>query len=351
MRKIIILLAFAVASIACGKTESANVEDEGKDCVVSIVPMCEISTSESPMTKTSASSNDLYVVQVYFEGSEFALGFFDDPVKMRLYLKQGGTYCVLMSLVKDAKTLLGDRYCSFNGSVKCEGGNYDWTYGDPFYMGISGYSGNSFYVKTNCFFYNSNEWLTYYSGNNVMQENKLYTRFRICSENIRRGKIDKEYPTCVDWFYGEVNDYTPTGEYSTMEFPLKRTGFKLKYELSGVTDGKVTVKVYNSKRTFIENTTSSKSYESDTQFIAFYDTYSAWKYADNYTENLTVSVTWARGTGITQDLGTKTIQVKRNCLNNIKIKLGSDDQGSVIRFTTEEESSIGSAESNITVKP
>lgn len=75
MRKIIILLAFAVASIACGKTESANVEDEGKDCVVSIVPMCEISTSESPMTKTSASSNDLYVVQVYSEGSEFALGF------------------------------------------------------------------------------------------------------------------------------------------------------------------------------------------------------------------------------------------------------------------------------------
>ena len=136
-----------------------------------------------------------------------------------------------------------------------------------------------------------------------------------------------------------------------MEFPLKRTGFKLKYELSGVTDGKVTVKVYNSGRTFIENTTSSKSYESDIQFIAFNDTYSAWKYADNYTENLTVAVTWVRGTGITQDLGTKTIQVKRNCLNNIRIRLSSDDSGSSIKFTTEDENSIGSAESDIAVKP
>ena len=165
------------------------------------------------------------------------------------------------------------------------------------------------------------------------------------------GKINNtSYPTCTDWFYGEVNNYTPNGETATMDIVLRRTGFGLKYELSGVTDGEVTVKVYNGTRTFIENTTNTSSYESEEQFIAFYDTYSAWQYADNYTENMTVAVTWKRSIGVTQDLGTKTIQVKRNCLNNIKITLGSDDKNAGLSLTTEEESSMGSTSSTIPVE-
>ena len=295
------------------------------------------------MTKATTSSNNLYAVQVYKDREEFAFGVFDAPSKMKLYLRQGSAYSILMCLVMDAKTMLGSDYNAINGGIRSS-----LKY-NPFSIIDSWADKSDCYYKINCFFYDDNNRIEYYYKNELSPKtttgkSELY--------RIKQGTFSLlEYPTCSDWFYGEVNEYTPTGEYTTMEFPLKRTGFKLKYELSGVTDGKVTVKVYNSKRTFIENTTSSKSYESDTQFIAFYDTYSAWKYADNYTENLTVAVTWVRGTGITQDLGTKTIQVKRNCLNNIKIKLGSDDQGSAIRFTTEEENSIGSAESNITVKP
>ena len=103
----------------------------------------------------------------------------------------------------------------------------------------------------------------------------------------------------------------------------------------------MTVKVYNHDRTFINSTTNTASYESEEQFIAFYDTYSAWLYADNYTENLTVAVVWKRGIGVTQDLGTKTIQVKRNCLNNIRIALTSDDKGAGISLNTESEDSMG----------
>ena len=147
-----------------------------------------------------------------------------------------------------------------------------------------------------------------------------------------------------------MNNYTPNGETATMDIVLRRTGFGLKYGLSGVTDGEVTVKVYNDTRTFIENTTNTSSYESEEQFIAFYDTYSAWQYADNYTENMTVAVTWKRSIGVTQDLGTKTIQVKRNCLNNIKITLGSDDKNAGLSLTTEEESSMGSSSSTIPVE-
>ena len=162
---------------------------------------------------------------------------------------------------------------------------------------------------------------------------------------------DIYYPTCTDWFYGEADDYSPNGETATLDVVLKRTGFKLKYELSGVTDGEVTVKVYNDRRTFIETTTNTASYESEEQFIAFLDTYSAWQYADDYTENMTVAVTWKRSIGVTQDLGTKIIQVKRNCLNNIRITLGSDDKGAGLSLSTESESSMGSNSSTIPVNP
>lgn len=339
MKKILLALTFAVAFIACEKIESVKTSDESKDCIVSIVPICEISTSETLMTKAATLSNDLYSVQVYRDGDFFAYGFFDNLESMNLNLKQGSSYAIHAYLVKDAKMLLGAYYSSINGGISMNN-----RVGPFCQENISSY----IYIGTNSFFYAGQSQKCYDSSDDTIAEWRSISDFKPMDKAVVN---DIKYPICTDWFYGEVNDYIPTGEYSTMEFPLKRTGFKLKYELSGVTDGKVTVKVYNSKRTFIENTTSSKSYESDIQFIAFYDTYSAWKYADNYTENLTVAVTWARGTGITQNLGTKTIQVKRNCLNNIKIKLGSDDQGSAIRFTTEEEGSIGSAESNITVNP
>ena len=342
MKKILLALTFAVAFIACEKIESVNTSDVSKDCIVSIVPKCEVSTSENPMTKAATLSNDLYAVQVYRGEERFAFGFFDNPSKMKLNLKQGEDYSILICLVMNAKTMLGGKYNAINGGISGMNG------GNPFSSSSSLYI-YDYYYRTNYFYYNNNGWLEYYYKNELTPRRKDGNVGYI--SNIKSGYFFEKYPTCTDWFYGEINDYTPTGEYSTMEFPLKRTGFKLKYELSGVTDGKVTVKVYNSGRTFIENTTSSKSYESDIQFIAFNDTYSAWKYADNYTENLTVAVTWVRGTGITQDLGTKTIQVKRNCLNNIRIRLSSDDSGSSIKFTTEDENSIGSAESDIAVKP
>lgn len=149
------------------------------------------------------------------------------------------------------------------------------------------------------------------------------------------------YPACDDWFYGEINDYSPTGEYETLNMDLKRVGFKLKYELSGVTDGEVTVKVYNDKKTFIDNTTSTATYSSEPQFYAFYEARNAWLYADDYMENMTLSVSWLRGIGVTEDYGTKTIQIKRNCLNNIKISLGSNDQSAGMNLTVESENTIG----------
>ena len=62
------------------------------------------------MTKGSALTDDIYLVQVYNGSNKFALGYFDNLESMKLYLKQGGTYRIVVAMVKNAKNLLGTRF-------------------------------------------------------------------------------------------------------------------------------------------------------------------------------------------------------------------------------------------------
>ena len=158
----------------------------------------------------------------------------------------------------------------------------------------------------------------------------------ITSKEINGEEIN--YPE-TDRFYGEVDNYTPT-ENGSLTIDLKRTAFGLKYEVSGVTDGTISVKIANSSRTFFKNTAITSEYESEEKIFTFYDVYSAWLYADNYTESITVSASWARGVGITQDLGSKTVQIKRNAMNVIRLKLGSVDYDGNIGIEVEEETDM-----------
>lgn len=351
MKKYLIIWAVAASLMACDKGEQPSKNtNESKNCVVSIVPICEVSTSEVPMTKAESSSNDIYAIQVYksnkVPNEPFAFGLFDNTQEIKLNLKQGDPYRIQICMVKEAKILLGDNYSFTNGGVRGEG---------------SALKVNFFtsYIKPNIFYYNSNKYLYYYVNPQETEtethSGKIDDRYRLY--DIVYGYLNGEYcPSCVDWFYGEVTNYTPNGNYISMTFPLKRTGCKLKYEITGITDGKVTITIKSGvgnipSRTFFENTITDSNYTSETIFFPFYRTDSAWEYADDYSESVKVAVTWVRGTGITQDLGTKTIQLKRNCLNNIRIKLSSDNRGSDINLTTESESSIGSEESNITLQP
>lgn len=368
MKKIFTIILLALLALACQKEDMAI--EEGRDCLVTFNTVGEITISEEELTRGSASLNDLYVVQVYKGGEPFAMGIFDDVSKMQLNLKTGSTYDIRMAMVRDAKSHLSDYFSLTNNGVlvnKQYSSDPPINYVGPFfyfyfkYISSSnynynryeqcwGYSSSNWYFCTNKFFYNSNNCLHYYYGVDATAVRSFSYDSAFEFKSIREGSLKEvRYPTCTDWFYGEVNKYTPTGEVATLDFVLKRTGFRLKYELSGVTDGEVTVQIYNDTRTFIENTTATTSYESEEQFIAFYDTYNAWLYADNYTENMTVKLTWKRGIGVTQDLGTKTIQVKRNCLNNVRITLSSDDKGAGVTLQTEDEASMGKVDTTIPV--
>lgn len=348
MKRIFAIISLVALFAACEKPQMERVE-EGQDCVVTFNILGDISVSEDDLTRSTPSTNDLYAVQVYKGNERFASGIFDDMSLAKLNLKMGATYSVRICMVRDAKAYLGTYFSLTNNGVAS--GNTDIA-GPYLWYNTRPYRYSDAYSRTNILFYNSNGYTQYYNTATSTSVSKYSTYNDFELTQIRTGRINSvNYPTCTDWFYGEVNGYVPDGETATMDVVLKRTGFKLKYELDGVTDGEVTVKVYNSTRTFIDNTTNTSSYESEEQFIAFYDTYSAWQYADNYTENMTVAVTWKRSIGVTQDLGTKTIQVKRNCLNNIRITLGSDDKSAGVSLETEAEDSMGSNSSTIPVNP
>ena len=346
MRKILLItLQVLCVLVACNKETGEAAHEEYT--LVSFCPEGEITIAQTPLVKGSVSTNDLYLVQVYQGTTSFAFGYFDNLESMKLYLKKGYQYRIIVAMVKDAKTLLGERFnaSEANGIINNYGypdvfdiylENPDYT--DGRMTNISSFSRN-YYFPINSYVYTYKKTIPYYySSNNTFKFSSMTERYqRHALPNIETGVLNNiSYPLCADWFYGEVNGYTPTGNYETMPLDFRRVGFRLKYELAGVTDGQVTVNISNSIRTFIDNTTTTETYSSEEQFIAFNDTHSAWQYASNgYTENLSVTVTWKRGIGVTQELGSKTVQVKRNCLNNIKILLGSDDRGAGMSFVAE----------------
>lgn len=445
MKKYLYIAALACCTLmGCDKIDDATeienngpqatLNTTGKDCIVAINPVGEITTSESPITKGSTPTDDIYLVQVkqkvlnsngQYEYLNFAMGYFDNLDAMKLYLKQGSQYRIIVAMVKNAKYLLGTRYNPTQASLRsCVVENNVFTgykdvfdfffraYSSVYISGTGGqtingryfYNGDiaskAAYDSSSDFYFFERRWssfddlnslnyncstlssarpnngkyfpvnhyqyvfknqLDYYGNansdaqlqslsawNSDINNKKVDYPYLLFIENAILNNVN--YPSCDGWFYGEAVDYNPVGDYESLDLNFKRVGFGLKYELTGVTDGEVTVKIYNDTRTFVENTTNTANYSSAEQFIAFYNAHDAWLYADNYSENLTVSVVWKRGIGVTQDLGTKTIQVKRNCLNNVKIRLGSDDRDAAMAFSAEAESTMGSSTTDIPVQ-
>ena len=335
MKKYIVLLFIGIWGLAgCNQLGTTDVTEE--DCVVSFNLIGDISTSDSPLTK--ASSDDLYYVQIFRGSNAFAFGIFDN-INFKFNLKSGSEkYRIIVGMVKNAKTNSDFKYNSTYNTIQAN--NKSGTF--KFFNN----NDDAYALPVNQNYYNSIGKYYYYYNNQRRESTSSTGKL----ENYTKARNTTEYPSCDDWFYGEINEYSPIGEYETLNVELKRVGFKLKYELSGVTDGEVTVKVYNSSKTFINNTTNTATYSSNPVFYAFDNAYNAWLYADDYMENFTLSVSWLRGIGITEDYGTKTIQLKRNCLNNIKINLGSNDQNAGMNLTVEAENTIGAEDVTIPVQ-
>lgn len=292
----ILSLLMVVTLFSCSK-EDAPYQEDDKFYTVSLNFIGDITTADSPLTRGTA-TDDLYGLMVWEDDTLFGCGLYDNIEDMKLRLQASKKYRFVVTAVKNGKEVL---YCS----------TFDKIFEKPF-----------------------NSYLT-----NLVGDYSLNLDYMRSGATIMVGSYSTiEYPV-TDRFYGEVVNYIPT-ENGVVNMDLKRTAFGLKYEVSGVSDGTVTVTVKNSRTKFFEKSDITADYTSEEKIITFKDVYSAWYYADNYTENVEVSVSWKRGIGITQDLGSKEVVVKRNKMNIIHIKLATDESGKNLGIDVESDANM-----------
>ncbi len=324
---------------SCAKERMSPINPEGDLVLVNLSLNGEIDVEKSPLTK-AFTSNDLIGIQVYQGSSDYAYGLFDDVSKMSIYLHTGKTYKFVCTVVKDGKSLVYSWNSNTTSDDKLPIGSSGTTvkivrkkgqYSIPFINNISGTYVNTEYSEAYLSTYD-------YSGTeigNAFQYSS--TEHFVC---LQYGRIETSRKTYTNYphtdrFYGEVSGYKPSSN-DFLSIPLKRVGFGLTLSVSGITDGEVDVTIKNSDRTFANETGITQDTVFGVSMWSFFDLASAYQYADNYAENFTVGVIWKRGVGVTQDLGSKVVQFKRNTVNLVKINLSTSTKSSGLSVTLEE---------------
>lgn len=287
------ILSFLLVATLCScSKEDTPIQDEDKFYTVSLNFNGDITTSDSPLTRGTA-TDDLYGLLVWQDGDFFGGGLYDNVEDMKVRLSSSKKYKFVVTAVKNGKNVL-----------------YSNGYLQPMQYSLS---------------------------NKLNSTSNYYSSFKSGYSQMSNG--DTSYYPETDRYYGEVDNYTPT-ENGVVNMDLKRTAFGLQYKVSGVSDGTVTVTINNRKESFFTKSDITADYTSEEKVITFNDVYYAWLYADNYTEKVTVSASWARGIGITQDLGSKEVVVKRNRMNIIHIKLATDESGNNLGIDVESDSNM-----------
>lgn len=396
-KRYILVMGMAVALAAC-QTEKMTPGESTEDdrILVSLALTGEVTVNEEPLVITRAgetSSKDLYGVQVYENDLEYAYGLFDNVSDMKIYLHSGKTYSFECTLIKDGKEkLMGFTKSLVPDHPRCfidytRGGSplsYVYAYYFPntessryynagaihpetsypvnFYFdyAVSYYSypfvfvtGGRSWIKptsgsrpvpegvrlTNSFSYASYGGMALLPYSLVIlsdvSENEFNLPFNSVQQGDSFGAPLLTYPQ-VDRYYGKSGSYTATyGNTTPVTIEMKHVVFGVKYKITGITDGSVSITIKNDDKTFFEQTGITADFTSEQKLYCFTDILSAWQYADGYAENVTVSMTWARGVGVTQDLGSQVVQVKRNAMNTINISLGSDDGGAKLGVNPE----------------
>lgn len=327
----------AVIFSGCSKEPTSEVNSDGEMVLVHLNLSGEIDVEESPLTK-AFTTDDLIGVQVYQGSDYYAYGLFDDVSKIRLFLHTGKKYKFVCTVVKNGKNTVYKATGTLIESLPIGPSSNHYSvgfsngqYSIPFLNSITGPAhatsdGVNVYTEYD------------YSGTPLGNAfSYSSTDHFVCLQygRIETGKNEyMNYPK-ADRLYGWVDNYSAT-KNGTLSIPMKRVGFRLTLSVSGITDGNVAVTIKNSVQTFANNTGITTDTQFGTTTWSFFDLANVYKYADNYAENFTVGVVWNRGVGVTQDLGTKTVQFKRNVVNHVKVNLSSSTRSSSVAITLEE---------------
>lgn len=322
--------ALMLFMVGCSQEEIPSSSEENAEVIPVKITLGGdlIQTEESPLSRAETDATDLYGIQVYKDGTAFASGLFDNTSDITINLLAGGTYKFVCTVVKNGKevcyresSVLGYGYISRSSSSSVKN-----AFGAS---GGDGHAGSILLNKFNGFDY-SGVSMTY------LNSSYLQTEYRSFYKNSE-----------VDRLYGELSDYTPSVN-GVVNLELKRVSFGFKLKVYNIKEGTVSLICKNDYKTFATASNLTSDYETESAIYSMADIYSAWQNADyDYTEPLTLTVTWERAGGLISDTWTKTIQVKRNVMNTIRIKMGTDEKEDTGVGVTPEGGNEGEEEEEI----
>ncbi|MCI1686282.1 MAG: hypothetical protein LKI65_01770 [Prevotella sp.] len=264
--------------------------------------------STSPLMRAEAADSDIYGIQVYSCPDDtasnanstytyYAYGLFNDKSDMTISLLQGYKYRFACTMVVNGKNKLANSY--MNGYSE---------YGAPFGVENSeAYLNNQFTYSTSNYFVG----LSYGSA----ETNDYY----FC-----------ERPN-IDRYYGELTDFTPA-ENKTATILMKRAVFGAKFIAEGLTGGKLKISMSEAPDIYIAYPDTTVQ-----NIFTFDNIYGAWA-QDNYSETITVSISWTKADGAVVPLATQDVTFKRNMLTTITVKVNDATIKNGISINTESTS-------------
>ena len=311
MLTVVMCMGFASCS---NDEEEPEIVTTPKEYTVSLGLVGEIvDITESPLTR--ATSNDLYGVQVYsYPASKtidrgtypsagsgdgitpYAYGLFDDVSKMTVKLLEGYKYDFVVTMVVDGKTKIShDSSCSYS---------------------------LPFLVKTN-----NNALATELT--NSFAYSPFYKFRDLGKDCVRNADGSNTYK--ADIYYGELLDYAPQVN-GTPAVDMKRMVFGLKFIADGLTEGTLDIKAWAYDETHLTITYPNTECEEILFFWSYGDVYRWVEYRDSsiddyfdgegcYKEKTSFTLSWVRGDGVVVPLGVHSIDVKRNKLTTITVKM------------------------------
>lgn len=318
MKKILSILAILAILSSCKDLLSDDMNKE--DLIeVKLSLTGDVTVKEEPLTK-AFDSNDLIAIQVYHENnvynvynvyngySSYAYGLFDDMSDLKIYLHSGTSYSIKALMIKNGK----NTQIPFSNYIKYTRNGYGYFgYSDWGLQNTDGIAAVKYYAA------NTNSYRSINISNNFFYTNQ-YT-----SSQYYFNMPNRVFYPISDSYYGELSIDNISGDANTLSIEMKHLVYRIQCNVTGVTDGTASITIKNGDNVLLEKTDISGEYHSDELLFSCSSLYDAWQYADNYTENVTVSMTWLRGVGVLQDLGSQVVQVKRNSKNVINVSLST----------------------------
>lgn len=323
MKKAFIIFSLLFVIVSCTKETTSPISNPEEEYYsIKLNAGGEIFSSDAPLTKAGASTDDLYGILVSTnpgeQGGVFAGGLFDSIDNVSLNLKKGVRYTIRCTLVKNGK----------NTVQYYQNGPSYLGYYEPFGRHENGSISDMTTEVKNYFGYQNGQPSYYYYN--------TYNHTLYGDVNFAWNVIASISPTKVlDRYFCEIADYVGT-EGGTLTLDLKHTVLGIKYKITGLVDGTVALTIKRGEDTFVSESAISTNMESGGEVFECSDIYSAWQFPNTYKETATVSLVWTRAIGISQDLGSVDVDLLRNRMNVININLGAEDGDASLGINTEQ---------------